>query len=84
MKVVAQTEKMVVIDLENDFDKIADEVEFVLQGEILLPQVLRVYQDRIEIVVKVVGSKKKTLEIHFDDAILMNRVLHKICGKKMT
>lgn len=88
MKVVGATEDLVVIDLESDYSD-AEFVEYanIPDNSIMLPRILRIFKDRIEIVVSLEqwdtsapSLGKKTLKIFYKDAILMNRVLHKIFG----
>jgi hypothetical protein len=91
MKIVAQTKDLIVIDLENDSKGIEIGVE--VDGSIYFPRILRVYQDHMELDVKVETAKtaflkehafisshlrKKTLKEWFHDWIVMNRALFRI------
>jgi hypothetical protein len=82
MKVKAANEKLVVIDLEAKNPADNELAEHTFDGEIMLPRILRVFEDHVEIRVSVCGKSRKTLKVYFNDAILMNRTLHRICGRK--
>lgn len=86
---------MIVIDLERKGKNDYCEKEFVeyagsgFENAVMLPRLLRVFEDHIEIDVSLEqwessapSTGKKTLKIHYNDAILMNRVLHKIYDKE--
>ena len=76
MRVIATTDKMVVIDLGKS-ETIALDCSFMAGGIYLTPRILRVYKDRIELDVECWG-KKKTFKFWLHDLLIMNRALYRI------
>ena len=82
MKVVGCTDKIVVVNLRSGKKEYTDaELDtynvYNFDG-LMLPETLKVFEDHVELVVRVVGRKRKTLKIFYNDAILVNRLLHRI------
>jgi len=90
MKVVSQTDDLVVIQLD---EVMGDEIlkkgivhpELFIKekGKYVIPTHILVYNDRIEIKVEEVTAdlSKKTRKFAFQDLLLMHWVLHKIMEK---
>jgi len=77
MKVVSQTDGLVVIQL----DKVTG--KDIMRAPYVIPTHILIYNDRIEIRVKelTVDMKKKTKKFALNDLLLMNWVLCKIMEK---
>ena len=73
VKVKAQTEDLVVIDLESDLTPSS----WVL-GEFFHPKILRVYKDRMEIVGDTGTRKNRVKHFYFHDLLMMNFTLFRI------
>ena len=79
-KVKAQTNDLVVVDLEN--------AKFVknyvrLENSVVLPKILRIFEDHIELDVENINRnngtiRKKTLKVWLHDLIIMNNTLYRI------
>jgi hypothetical protein len=81
MKVIAATDKMIVIDLENEPYTFTE----LTGGQISFPELLRIYPDRIEIMTKEANTqkkrsilRKKKRTIWISDGLIMNDALHRI------
>lgn len=90
MKVVANTQDLIVVDLEigNRNTMSEEEYEKYDDKNIYMPTIptgiVRITKDGIELTVEKEGgpdgTKKVTEKFHFADLILMNETLHKILG----
>ncbi len=83
VKIKAQTKDLVVVDLENEGLAKTVKTYVRLENSIVLPKILRVFEDHIELDVENVNRdngtiRKKTLKYWLHDLIIMNNTLYRI------